>query len=154
MYITLYSKNNQLNHPSTFWNAPRPKLRTIPSVFDLLDEIDKIPFFGNFEKVLGADLPLNPWKLEKDVYSLEFEVPRFRKENIKLTVESNVLHLSCEQGDLKLYKSVSIPEDLDVSTLNSSLDHGVLSISAKQFESAKPLQIAIGDAPKAIEEGK
>jgi HSP20 family molecular chaperone IbpA len=47
--------------------------------------------------------------LDTDSYNLEIELPRFRKENIKLTAENNVLHISAEQDNLKFYHSVSVP---------------------------------------------
>lgn len=73
----------------------------------------------------------------KDSYNLEIELPRFRKENIKLSVENNVLHISAEQDNLKFYHSVSIPSTLDTNTIEAELDHGVLKISAQKNEQAK-----------------
>jgi HSP20 family molecular chaperone IbpA len=73
----------------------------------------------------------------KDSFNLEIELPRFRKENIKLSAENNVLHISAEQDNLKFYHSVSIPATLDTNTIEAKLDHGVLSISAQKSEQSK-----------------
>lgn len=79
----------------------------------------------------------------KDSFSLEIELPRFRKENIKLSAENNVLHVSAEQDNLKFYHSVSIPSTLDTNTIEAKLDHGVLTISAQKAEQAKTKTILI-----------
>jgi HSP20 family molecular chaperone IbpA len=73
----------------------------------------------------------------KDSFNLEIELPRFRKENIKLSAENNILHISAEQDNLKFYHSVSIPSTLDTNTIQAKLDHGVLSIFAQKSEQAK-----------------
>jgi HSP20 family molecular chaperone IbpA len=80
---------------------------------------------------------------EKDSFNLEIELPRFRKENIKLSTENNVLHISAEQDNLKFYHSVSIPPTLDTNTIEAELDHGVLKISAQKAEQAKTKTITI-----------
>jgi HSP20 family molecular chaperone IbpA len=79
----------------------------------------------------------------KDSYNLEIELPRFRKENIKLSAENNILHVSAEQDNLKFYHSVSIPTTLDTNTIEAKLDHGVLTISAQKAEQAKTKNIEI-----------
>ena len=79
----------------------------------------------------------------KDSFNLEIELPRFRKENIKLSAENNVLHISAEQDNLKFYHSVSIPSTLDTNTIEAKLDHGVLAISAQKAEQAKTKNIEI-----------
>jgi len=80
---------------------------------------------------------------EKDSFNLEIELPRFRKENIKLSAENNILHISAEQDNLKFYHSVSIPSTLDTNTIEAELDHGVLKISAQKAEQARAKTIHI-----------
>jgi HSP20 family molecular chaperone IbpA len=80
---------------------------------------------------------------EKDSFNLEIELPRFRKENIKLSAENSILHISAEQDNLKFYHSVSIPPTLDTNTIEAKLDHGVLTISAQKAEQAKTKLIKI-----------
>ena len=79
----------------------------------------------------------------KDSYNLEIELPRFRKESIKLSAENNVLHISAEQDNLKFYHSVSIPLTLNTDTIEAKLDHGVLIVSAQKAERAKAKTIEI-----------
>jgi HSP20 family molecular chaperone IbpA len=80
---------------------------------------------------------------DKNSYNLEIELPRFRKENIKLTAENNLLHISAEQDNLKFYHSVSVPPNLDANTIEAELDHGVLKISAQKVEQARAKTIQI-----------
>jgi HSP20 family molecular chaperone IbpA len=80
---------------------------------------------------------------QKDSFSLETELPRFRKENIKISAENNILHISAEQDNLKFYHSVSVPPTLDTNTIEAKLDHGVLTISAQKAEQAKTKTITI-----------
>jgi len=80
---------------------------------------------------------------DKDSYNLEVELPRFRKENIKLSAENNVLHISAEQDNLKFYHSVSIPLTLNTDTIEAKLDHGVLHIYAQKAERVKAKIIKI-----------
>jgi HSP20 family molecular chaperone IbpA len=79
----------------------------------------------------------------KDSFNLEIELPRFRKENIKLSAENNILHISAEQDNLKFYHSVSIPSTLDTNTIEAKLDHGVLLIFAQKSEQSKSKTIEI-----------
>ena len=78
-----------------------------------------------------------------DSYNLEIELPRFRKESIKLSAENNVLHISAEQDYLKFYHSVNIPLTLNTDTIEAKLDHGVLAVSAQKAERAKAKTIEI-----------
>lgn len=80
---------------------------------------------------------------DKDSFSLEIELPRFRKENIKINAENNMLHISAEQDDRKFYHSVSIPTNLDSNTIEAKLDHGVLCLTATKSEEYKLKTIQI-----------
>jgi HSP20 family molecular chaperone IbpA len=110
------------------------------ATWDFVDDIDSLwPTLSNsfsivtspkysFSNMLGFK------ESDKDSYNLEIELPRFRKESIKLTAENNVLHISAEQDNLKFYHSISIPLTLNTDTIEAKLDHGVLQISAQKAE--------------------
>jgi HSP20 family protein len=91
----------------------------------------------------------NPWKVNKNnenLYEIELEMPRFKKENINISVENEVLHVNAEQDSLKFYHSVSLYKEIDPESINAKLDHGVLYITANKAESAKPKKITIKTA--------
>jgi HSP20 family molecular chaperone IbpA len=124
-------------------------LNSTISTWDFVDDIDNLwPTLSNsFSIVTSPKYSFSNMvgfkESNKDSYNLEIELPRFRKENIKLSAESNVLHISAEQDNLKFYHSVSIPSTLDTNTIEAELDHGVLKISAQKAEQAKTKLIQI-----------
>lgn len=127
-----------------------PKSLTGNNTWSFIDTIDSMlpsSFFNNFDIVTSPTISFSNMvgfkESEKDCFNLEIELPRFRKENIKLSAENNVLHISAEQDNLKFYHSVSIPSTLDTNTIEAKLDHGVLSVSAKKAEQAKTKTIKI-----------
>lgn len=126
-----------------------PKL-TGNNTWSFIDTIDSMlpPSFSNvFDIVTSPSYSFSNMvgfkESQKDSFNLEIELPRFRKENIKLSAENNVLHISAEQDNLKFYHSVSIPATLDTNTIEAKLDHGVLQISAQKAEQAKTKTIQI-----------
>jgi HSP20 family molecular chaperone IbpA len=124
-------------------------LNSTISTWDFVDDIDNLwPTLSNsFSIVTSPKYSFSNMvgfkESNKDSYNLEIELPRFRKENIKLSAENNVLHISAEQDNLKFYHSVSIPATLDTNTIEAELDHGVLKISAQKAEQAKTKLIQI-----------
>lgn len=126
-----------------------PKL-TGNNTWSFIDTIDSMlpPSFSNvFDIVTSPSYSFSNMvgfkESQKDSFNLEIELPRFRKENIKLSTENNVLHISAEQDNLKFYHSVSIPATLDTNTIEAKLDYGVLQISAQKAEQAKTKTIQI-----------
>ena len=119
------------------------------STWDFVDDIDSLwPTLSNsFNIVTSPKYSFSNFigfqDSGTDSYNLEIELPRFRKESIKLTAENNVLHISAEQDNLKFYHSVSIPLTLNTDTIEAKLDHGVLVVSAQKAERAKAKTIEI-----------
>jgi HSP20 family molecular chaperone IbpA len=105
-----------------------------PKIFEMFDLVASPTY--SFTDMAG-------FKEKDDSYKVEFELPRFKKENIKITAENSVIHVSAEQDNLKFYHSVSIPTTLDTSSITAELDHGVLSILGQKSEAAKPKNITI-----------
>ena len=88
----------------------------------------------------------NKWKQDKtnqDKFGFDIELPRFKSENINVSIDNGVLHISAEQDSLKFYTSESFPEFLDAQTVSAKLDHGVLYVSATRSEAAKPRKINV-----------
>lgn len=118
------------------------------NTWDILDYVDSTwpNLYTAFDIVTSPKYSFSQsigFKDNKDSYNLEIELPRFRKENINISSENNILHISAEQDNLKFYHSVSIPPTLDTNTIEAKLDHGVLSISAQKAEQAKTKTIEI-----------
>jgi HSP20 family protein len=119
------------------------------STWDFVDDIDSLwPTLSNsFSIVTSPKYSFSNFigfqDTGTDSYNLEIELPRFRKESIKLSAENNVLHISAEQDNLKFYHSVSIPLTLNTDTIEAKLDHGVLHVSAQKTQRAKAKTIEI-----------
>jgi HSP20 family molecular chaperone IbpA len=117
------------------------------SFIDTIDSMLPASIFNTFDIVTSPSYSFSNMigfkENNKDSFNLEIELPRFRKESIKLSTENNILHISAEQDNLKFYHSVSIPATLDTNTIEAKLDHGVLSISAQKSERAKTKRIEI-----------
>jgi HSP20 family molecular chaperone IbpA len=116
--------------------------------FSIIDRwTNKWPsLFNTFDAVSTSYSYATPWKInkqDKDTFQTELELPRFKKENINISVENDVLHISAEQDSLKFYHSVSVPSEIDPESISAKLDHGVLYVTAKRSESAKPKKITI-----------
>jgi HSP20 family molecular chaperone IbpA len=103
--------------------------------------------FNEFDALVtptfSTSLLTNPWKNKDDSFVYETELPRFKSENLDVSVEGGILHIRAEQESLRYYNSVNIPSDLDTGTVEARLDHGVLYITAKRKEEAKAKKIQI-----------
>jgi HSP20 family protein len=65
---------------------------------------------------------------EKDHVLVIIELPGVAEEQIRTTVNGDILTLSATDGGRKYYKEVVLPKDVDAGTLTSSYKNGVLEI--------------------------
>jgi HSP20 family molecular chaperone IbpA len=146
MNFTLIPKNNNYS-PATVNSYTVGSTHLDP--FSLLDVWSNrwSGIFNEFDALatptFSSSLFSNPWKNEDGRFTYEAELPRFKAENLNISVESGVLHISAEQDSLKYYNSINLPSDLDTDSIQATLDHGVLYINAKQKEECKPKKIKI-----------
>ena len=96
-------------------------------------------YFKPFEKKILGDLLSNEFfspKIEKegDEYFIEYEIPGVNKEQIKISLEKDVLYVEFEKKGKKVSFSDPLPVDkFDPKTFKASLDKGILRISFKEF---------------------
>jgi len=159
MNITLVPKNDLsiLNGLTTSSGLTGGNYNTVGSYgsyydpFRVMDNwTSKWPgLFGTFDAVTTTYNYSSRWKVNEDnenLYEIELEMPRFKKENINVSVENDILHINAEQDSLKFYNSISINKEIDPESINAKLDHGVLYITANKSESAKPKKITVKTA--------
>jgi HSP20 family protein len=131
------------------------------NLISLPDEIDR--FFNGF----GLDLNVSDsvWSPDVDIsetenqYEVNAEIPGLKKEDIKLSVEDNVLTLSGErkvekETDKKNYhrveraygkfeRSFRLPKEVDAENIKANYKNGVLTVQLPKTEAVKPKEIAV-----------
>ena len=136
------------------WNPYR-------NLISLPFEIDR--FFNGF----GLDLNVSDsvWSPTVDIsetenqYEVNAEIPGLKKEDIKLSVEDNVLTLSGErkvekETDKKNYhrieraygkfeRSFRLPKEVDAENIKANYKNGVLTVQLPKTEAVKPKEIAV-----------
>ncbi len=94
--------------------------------------------------------PINISESE-DGYSVEVSTPGIEKDNIKIQRQKNILTISYEQNDRKVYeeknyhrrefqsrsfsRSINLPEDVDIYKITSAYSNGILTISVPKLKS-------------------
>ena len=104
-----------------------------------------------------------------DHFVLRADLPGLGEGDVKLEVQDNVLTLSgerrfeheakgegfyrVERGSGAFSRSLTLPEGVNLDAIAASFDKGVLEVRIPKPEERKPrrVEIAVGDAPKAIE---
>lgn len=92
-------------------------------------------------------------------YLIKAELPEMKKEDVRLTMEDDVLAISCERRFEKeekgkkyhrieraygsFVRSFSLPEDADGSTVSADYKDGVLHVHLPKSEKSKPKAIEI-----------
>ena len=92
-------------------------------------------------------------------YVIKADLPEVKKEDIKLTVQDNVMSISGERKYEKeekgkkyhrveraygsLMRSFTLPEDADGSKVNAEYKDGVLNVRLPKSEKAKPKSIEV-----------
>ncbi len=100
---------------------------------------------------------------EEARYIVEADLPGFTKDDLDITIENEVLTLAAEKSEEKenqevisnesyhvrerrsgkVTRMLTLPQDVDSSSISASLKHGVLTVILNKAESAKPHKIEI-----------
>jgi len=135
--------------------------RTSLSPFDLLRDIDRLAWRGldwdNDNGFTTATYPVDVRETNDHVI-VEAEMPGFRKEDIDITLEKNVLtiqatrqteekregqaHLT-ERRYNRIARSFSLPVAVDENHVDAKLDDGVLTLTLNKREEVKPRKITV-----------
>ena len=148
------------------WNPVRDGV-TLPSdMFQMHREIDKM-----FDRFLGGSLAedgsvfTSSWTPAVDIteheneYIVKMELPGVSKDDVKITLEDNVLTVKGEKKQEKESKSsnyhrvertygafqrtFTVPSDVKANGIDASYKDGILSIALPKSEDAKPKQIDV-----------
>ncbi len=100
---------------------------------------------------------------EADRYVIDADLPGFTKDDLDITIDSDILTLSagkcqdkCEQEVVEnrtyhvrerrsgeVSRMLKLPSDVDASSITASLKNGVLSVVLEKSENAKPRKIDV-----------
>ncbi|HWB19504.1 MAG TPA: Hsp20/alpha crystallin family protein [Phycisphaerales bacterium] len=105
-----------------------------------------------------AVYPVDIREDDNNVY-IDAELPGFTKDQIDVTFEKGVVHISAERSDetregtdlvkerryTRTQRSFSLPNVVDDAKVEATLDHGVLHLVLPKRQEMKPRKIAISN---------
>lgn len=86
---------------------------------------------------------------DKDGWKLRLELPGYRKDEVKLSVEDGYIHITAETGDEErgflpvAKRQVKVGEDVDVENIEARLEEGILYLVIPQKAKPEPKVIAV-----------
>jgi len=135
--LVKYKPNQEQSFLERVFNDGFDDIFRFPSIFKD-DDFFRIPsvFRENRFNLLN-DLS----ETEKEI-KVEFTLPGFKKEEIKLEFNSGILSISAERKEKddkkhfhsKVQKSYSLPENLDTEKIEAKLEDGVLTVTIPKLE--------------------
>ena len=126
-----------------------------------------LPFdmFRTFAPVMKDNLPFSPWLPPCDIYEtekeivLKMELPEMKKEDVRVTMENNVLTLRgerrfetkverenyhrVERNYGEFLRSFSLPTFIDGTKILAEFKDGVLTVTLPKNPAAIPRQIEV-----------
>jgi len=147
------------------WNPARELAAWPSDLFGIQREMNKM--FNNFFRgdIQDEDSALMAWTPAVDIaehddeYLVKVELPGVNKDEVKITVESNILTIRGEKKQEKEIKkenyhrversygsfqrSFTLPTTVKSDKIDASYKDGILSVSLPKAEEAKPKQIEV-----------
>ena len=99
-------------------------------------------FNSGFSHVLYEDTDAY-YKETKDSYDYEFNLAGFKKENIKVSLENNLIRVEAEQGDRVFSKAYTVPRKADSSASLAKYEDGILYITINKKASEKAIELEL-----------
>lgn len=133
-------------------------LRTNYTNLDALDAFDeffqqafanvgRLPAYSRAaSQTLAADIVENA-----EGYVAYFELPGFQRDDVKVTVENDVLTVEAtrkerdgdEERSSTFRRSMSVPDSVDGQNVSARLEDGLLAVTLPKGEAEKPRQIEV-----------
>ncbi len=126
---------------------------------DVIDEFVRSPLFSVAKERTGMIIPPVDVSETDDEIVVTSELPGMKKEDIKLSLEDNVLTISGEKKEEREEKeknfhllersfgsfrrSVSLPTSIEAGKVKASYKDGVLTVTIPKKEGAKPKEIKV-----------
>ena len=114
-----------------------------------------INFNNSFDELFGNFFNFDTPKARKNAavektekeFILTTELPGFKKEDVKISTENNILKITAKRNRLikqeEYEKSYSLEDSIDIEKITAKLEDGILTIKLPFKEKAKPNVITI-----------
>jgi HSP20 family protein len=130
----------------------------LPSVFD--DFFKPWNEFNEFNGFFGRELNVPAVNIveEKDDFKVSLAVPGMKKDDFNISIEGNMLTISCEKEERKEEKekrftrkeynfssfsrSFTLPDDVMKDKIDAKYEDGILKLSLPKKEEAKKLAVS------------
>jgi HSP20 family protein len=144
-------------------NQPIKKWEPFKELVTLRDDMDR--FFNSFfGRSLGTDYdgvwaPVIDIEEDKDNFIVKAELPGMKKEDIKISVRSNILALAgerkygsdektktfhrIERAYGKFVRTITLPNEVDGDKVKAAYQDGILTITLPKPETMKPKEVEI-----------
>jgi HSP20 family protein len=141
--------------PSSYPNLRDEMDRLFDVAFPALSSLQRGGLFGDGQGEFPVDL-----YQDKNAFTIRAEMPGFRKEDIAVEVENDVLTVTGHQKNAtnseqkeqtantatqerRISRAISLPQNLDLDQIQAAYENGVLTVTLPKREEVKPKQIAI-----------
>jgi len=122
-----------------------PKLPDLTPYDEILDK--RAEKFDELTKeLLSWKSARSAWTETKDAYSIELQVPGFKRTDINIEVKDSVLTAKASRADKKYVdktKTLSLPKDANPNEITAKLEDGILTISVAKIAPPVAKKIAI-----------
>ena len=71
------------------------------------------------------------------------EIPGYKPENVKISIENRVLTMSGEKANGSFKRSFTVPNVIDTDKIEATVEHGLLTVTLPKAEQAKPREIVV-----------
>ena len=100
-------------------------------------------FFGNgLSHVLYEDDDAY-YKETEDGYKYQFNLAGFKKENIKVSMENNLLKVKAEQNGRVFSKAYTVPRKADSTASVAKYEDGMLYVTINKKDSEKAIELEV-----------
>ena len=80
---------------------------------------------------------------DEQTVRLVAEIPGYKPESVKLSLENRLLTMSGEKANGSFKRSFTVPNTVDAEKIAASIEHGVLTVMLPKAEKAKPREIPV-----------
>lgn len=96
--------------------------------------------FGVFDRLFDTQWPDPPVTVGGDdsTINIELNLPGFTKEEVKVSIEDNTLHVSAKNDKKSAYYSTTLSKKVAPDSADVKLENGVLKITFQRTPESKP----------------